>query len=219
MTIHRREFLESIGAVSMAALPLGGRETRAEASPIADAWDVSWADRLKTKHLAVFDSPGFSEGAALFRATVWKNQYKDVYGTNPSDMTAVLVVRHEGIWLAMNDDFWRKYDIGKRKKFKDSETNRIYDRNPIASTAPGLPPQMAEMNVPKFIGNGGIVLACHLALTAYVVDLIKKEEKLKDDEAEALARKSMISGVNLQPSGVFAVLRAQEAGCHYILAS
>src|SRR5437899_2280989 len=161
MRIQRREFLESLGAVSLAALPVGARESRAEGVPLADNWDVSWTDKLKTKYRAVFDSPGFSDGAALMRAIVWSRQYKDVYGTRPEDMTAVLVVRHEGIWLAMNDDFWKKYDIGKRKKLKDSETNRFHDRNPIATTPAGSPPQFAEMHIPHFISAGGIVLACH----------------------------------------------------------
>jgi intracellular sulfur oxidation DsrE/DsrF family protein len=34
-----------------------------------------------------------------------------------------------------------------------------------------------------------------------------------------MALKHLLPGVTLQPSGVFAVLRAQEAGCQYLLAS
>jgi hypothetical protein len=214
MTIHRREFLESLGVASMAALPLAAREARGEAAPAADAWDVSWVDKVKTKYLAVFDSPGFSEGAALLRANVWKSQYKEVYNTNPSDMTAVLVLRHEGIWLAMNDDFWKKYDLGKRNKFKEGA--RFYERNPNLSPTN---PVFAEFTLPKFAAGGGIILACNLAFSLFVVELVKKEDKLQTAEAEAAAKKYLIPGVILQPSGVFAVLRAQEAGCNYILAS
>ena len=45
------------------------------------------------------------------------------------------------------------------------------------------------------------------------------KEDWTDAVAEAKARDHVIPGVILQPSGVFAVLRAQELGCGYILAS
>jgi intracellular sulfur oxidation DsrE/DsrF family protein len=49
---------------------------------------------------------------------------------------------------------------------------------------------------------------------------VATKEKLKDrDAAVARAKTMLIPGIVLQPSGVFAVLRAQEAGCNYILAS
>jgi hypothetical protein len=179
---------------------------------------MTWADRVKGKYRAVFDSPGFSDGESVFRAIVWGRQYKEVYGTDLQDMSPVLVVRAEGIWLALNDEFWKKYGIGKRNKLKGPGKGGWWDRNPIASSPPGTSPEFADMTIPKLIAGGGIVLACHLAFRG-VVAVVKKEEKLQDDQAEKMARTYLLPGVILQPSGVFAVLRAQEAGCHYILAS
>jgi hypothetical protein len=222
MSIRRRGFLGSLGTASVAAaLPLTSAAARLPASapvPVGDTWDMTWADRVKGKNRAVFDSPGFSNGEAVFRAVMWSHNYKEVYGTNPQDMSAVLVIRAEGISLAMNDEFWKKYAIGKRNKLKDGKGG-WYDHNPIASTPPGVPPQFADASIPKFIAGGGTVLACHVAFKGGVVSVVQKEDKLKDDEAEKLARTYLLPGVILQPSGVFAVLRAQEAGCHYILAS
>src|SRR5262245_32499468 len=154
MSIRRREFLNSFGAASFAAaLPLTKGEVDALASPPkADSpWDVTWVDRIKGKYRAVFDSPGFSDGAALFRSVIWAQQYKDVYGATPAEMSTVLVIRHAGIVLAMNDDFWLRYEIGKRKKLKDSSTKKLFARNPIASSPIGTPPQFADMTIPKFI--------------------------------------------------------------------
>jgi hypothetical protein len=218
MSIRRREFLGSLGTASVAAaLPLSSARASAPApAPVANTWDMAWVDRLKGKYRAVFDSPAFSDGEALFRAVFWIRDYKEVYGTDPKDMSAVLVVRHEGIWLAMNDEFWKKYAIGKRYKFKDDKG--WYERNPIGSASPGAPPDFADMTIPKFIAGGGAVLACNLAFKG-AVEVVRKENKLKGDEAEKLARTYLIPGVTLQPSGVFAVMHAQEAGCHYILAS
>jgi hypothetical protein len=220
MSIRRRDFLSSFGTASFAAaLPLTKGEVEALAAPAkADSpWDVSWVDRIKGKYRAVFDSPGFSDGAALFRSVIWAQQYKDVYGATPAEMSTVLVIRHAGIVLAMNNEFWQTYELGKKKKLKDQK-NKFIERNPIAGAAPGTPAQFADMTIPKFIENGGIVLACNMAFMD-PVSIVEKQEKLKHDEAEKKARTYLLPGVILQPSGVFAVLRAQEAGCNYILGS
>ena len=221
MSIRRREFLGSFGAASFAAaLPLTKGEVDALAAPPpADSpWDLTWVDRIKGKYRAVFDSPGFSDGAALFRSIIWAQQYKEVYGTTPAEMSTVLVIRHVGIMLAMNNQFWLTYDIGKRKKFKDTQKNKFYVQNPIAGPPAGTPPQFADMTIPKFIEAGGIVLACNLAFQD-AVSIVAKDDNLKHEEAEKKARNNLLPGVILQPSGIFAVLRAQEAGCNYILGS
>jgi len=220
MSIRRRDFLSSFGAVSFAAaLPLTKGEIDALAAPAkADSpWDVTWVDRIKGKYRAVFDSPGFSDGAALFRSVIWAQQYKDVYGATPAEMSTVLVIRHAGIVLAMNNAFWQTYEIGKKKKLKN-EKNKVLELNPIAGAAPGTPPQFADMTIAKFIESGGIVLACNMAFMD-PVSMVEKQDKLKHEEAEKKARTYLLPGVILQPSGVFAVLRAQEAGCNYILGS
>ncbi len=218
MPIDRRNFLGSFGAASLAAaFPPIASEAATLKTPATETWDMSWVAKLTGKYKAVFDSPGFSGGAALFRAVVWSQNYKSVYGTAPTEMSAVLVVRHQRIWLAMNDLFWKKYDIGKRQKLKDTEKKQWYTQNPIASTTAG-PPAEFDINIPKFISAGNIVLGCHLAFEE-VIDVVMKEEKLKKDDAEKMARTYLIPGIILQPSGVFAVLHAQDSGCHYILAS
>src|SRR5882724_13027262 len=108
MPIRRRDFLGSLGTASVAAvLPLSSAAAaRPSPAPATETWDMAWVDRLKGKYRAVFDSPGFSDGEGLFRAIFWTRDYKEVYGTDSKDMSAVLVVRHAGIWLAMNDEFW-----------------------------------------------------------------------------------------------------------------
>jgi hypothetical protein len=41
--------------------------------------------------------------------------------------------------------------------------------------------------------------------------------KLDQAKAREMALKHVVPGIILQPSGVFATLRAQEAGCQYLL--
>src|SRR5438552_3632092 len=70
----------------------------------------------------------------------------------------------------------------------------------------------------RFIARGGIVLACNLALED-VVETIQKKENATEGDARKQAIAFMVPGVILQPSGVFAALHAQDAGCKYIRAS
>lgn len=225
MTTKRREFLSWLGGTSMfaaAGAPVAfwshSLPNPAHPAPIDDKFDVSWADRIQGKFRAVFDSPGLSEGAALFRAMVWCDQYKAVYGTARTEMSPVLVVRHEAIHLAMDDEYWMRFKIGKQVKLKTPEGKKWAEANPIRVSPPGTPEKWANYNLEHFIGEGGIVLACNLAF-AEVVDKFAKEDKLEYEPAKARAREHLVPGVILQPSGVFGVLRAEEAGCRYILAS
>jgi len=45
------------------------------------------------------------------------------------------------------------------------------------------------------------------------------QDKVSEDEARKRGIAMMVPGVILQPSGVFACIRAQEAGCTYVKAS
>ena len=220
MEIQRRAFLGTVGAGALAAsLEVQASAAPAPAPAAGGKWDVSWAERLNRKHRAVFDSTTFAGGAGLFRALLWKHEYRDVYGTAPEDMNAVLVVRAEAIWLAMNDVFWKTYNVGEENSFKAREPGKFRTSNPVASTPAGAPPDFADANIPRFVASGDVVLACHRAF-GEVVDLVRKVDKLAtDEEAETKATTFLLPGVVMQPSGVFAALRAQDAGCHYILAS
>jgi len=220
MQIQRRNFIGTMGVGALAASLDAPAAAAAIPNPVpAGKWDLSWIERVSRKHRAVFDSPEFSGGAGLIRALNWKTEYREVYGTPPEDMSAILVMRGEAVWLAMNDEFWKTYKVGEENAFKVRATGKFRELNPIANAAADAKPAEAERTLPKFIAAGNIALACHRAFGA-VAGLVKKVDKLPtDDEAEAKARTFLLPGVILQPSGVFATLRAQEAGCHYILAS
>jgi len=218
MEIQRRIFLGTLGAGALAASV--DSHANAPATAIAgSAWDMSWTARVIGKHRAVFDSPQLSGGAGLFRAVTWKHQYAEVYGTAAEEMSGVLVLRAEGIWLAMNNAFWKDYKVGESQNFKHRDTGAFRTVNPIASAMSDAGSGSADVTIPGFAGSGGIVLACHLAFGS-VMDLVKKTDKIAaDEEAEKKAMTYLLPGVIMQPSGVFAALRAQEAGCGYILAS
>jgi hypothetical protein len=219
--IDRRSFLARTAAAGVAAaIPLGDtRAALAAANPPGDTkWDLTWAGRLRGKSRAVFDSPKIAEGGALFRAAMWRDQLKDVYGTPVEDVTPVVVFRHEGIALAMDDQYWEHFDIGKAAKFKDPATKKWMKRNPIATADAKAPAPFNSISLPNFVNSGGVVLACGLAFD-WVASRYEDKDKLDKDAAKQRALQHLLPGVILQPSGFFAVLKAQEEGCNFFMGS
>lgn len=222
MTTPRREFLGWLGAsgaLAAAGLPLLPAAASAEPLvPVGDKWDMSWCDRLTGKVRAVFDSPEVSEGAAMWRAQLWRDQCKEVYGTAPADTSAVIVFRHEGIPLVMNDAYWERFEVGKEQKIRDAKGKKWSKVNPVAAPDPTAPAQYANYNLRAFLDSGGTVLACNLAF-GDIVATFRKADKLSREDARARALEYLIPGVILQPSGIFAVLRAQQGGCNFVQGS
>jgi hypothetical protein len=226
MVTDRREFIGHIAAGAMlGAVPFSfeGAFRAVEvptASGGAEPWDLSWTNRVKGKYRVVLDSPEISSGYGVWRSSFWAKQYQDVLGAKPSDTSSVLVLRHNGIALAMQQSFWDKYGIGKLKNVMHPVTEEPTTGNPalFSSTRGEVPAQFDDFALDKFIGRGGIVLACNLAL-ADMVALVQKNDGVSAEEARTRAVAALVPGVILQPSGVFAVLRAQDVGCKYVLAS
>ncbi len=222
MTTPRRRFLGWLGASTLAGAvtsPLGATTAPAgrALTPLTSEWDLSWVDRIDRKHRAVFDAPEISDGAGLFRALLWRDQYREVYGTDPKDMSMVLVIRHAAIPMIMSNAFWARFPAGEAAQLKDPATKEWTTVNPFLAAVPGMPARFANYTLTAFLAEGGTVLACALAFERIVQYYVS--EKMPRPEAAAAARSDIIPGVILQPSGIFAALRAQEAGCSYILAS
>lgn len=221
MSTDRREFLGSLLAAGLAPAAL---QTPAASPPAPSTqqpapWDVSWVGKIAGTHRVVFDSPEVSQGLALLRTLVWIRDYAEVYGTKPADMSAVVVLRHNAIWLIMDDMFWDHHDVGSVVKIDDPKTGKPIRRNPFLGPTPyaDLPPQIADDVLKKVLATA-TVLACNLAFQD-VVERVKPEAGGDAGRARAMALRHLVPGVILQPSGVFGVTRAEEAGCHYFLAS
>ena len=225
MDTRRRDFLGTMAmnAAMLGAMPLSFdlASAAAVAAPVqGEKWDLSWVNRVTGKHKAVFDVPEVDSGYGVWRATIWGKQYQDVMGVAPKDLSAVVVLRHNGITLAMQQAFWDKYEIGKAKSALDPVTQKPTDKNPaLLSSSRGEVPEMFDaMALDKFIARGGIALGCNLAF-GDCVELVKSKENVDDATARKQALGYLVPGVILQPSGVFAAIRAQEAGAVYLRAS
>ncbi len=222
MSHDRREFLGTLmalGAVPLLERPQVLSGTGGPAPRSQTQFDLSWPDRITGKHRAVFDCPEIGMGLGLLRALVWQKDYADMYGARPADLSGVVVLRHNAIWQAMNDEFWAHHKIGELTGIKDPGSGQPITRNPyFGPNIVGLPPAIADDSLRKVLDTT-IVLGCNLAFQLDVVEKVKRDTGMDDARARQMALRHLIPGVRLQPSGVFAVLRAQEAGCHYILAT
>jgi len=225
MANSRRDFLGRLAAVAALAGGVVGASPRrlgAEPGPrpVSDKWDMSWIDRITGKFRGVFDSPKLAEGGEIWRAAMWKSQIIDVYGITNEEVNSVLVIRHAGIPLAMDDAFWGRHQIGKKRKVKDLWTGKTAVANPIRSWEgkPNVPPTMAGTSLEGYLAKGGVVLACNIAFGL----MVHLESQLTKETDRAAVRTrllgSLVPGIILQPSGFFALLEAQRAGCHVFAA-
>lgn len=235
MSPARRDFLKQTGMSAAALATLSSTAWAAEArtsgssarelltaademeSQQAEPWDTSWTKKITGKHKAMFDVPEVEGGVGVMRAGIWQRQYAEVLKTQPADLSTVIVIRHAGIFLAMNQDFWTTYEVGKARKLKgdDGKTMRF---NPVLPE-PGkeIPAGSAGLMLDRLLANGAIALGCGLAFRA-VVGLVQKQDKLDAAAARTKAMSMLVPGVIMQPSGIFADVLAQECGCVFVYA-
>lgn len=240
----RREFLGQLAATvalasvacapaaSIAAAPAPAPGPSTGAAPVAGAgavkaqppsvhWDDSWTARvLAAKHKAVFDGPEIADGEAPGQAWLFYQGLSVVSGVTDADVVPVVVMRHKGIPVAFNDHLWDKYEIGKWLKEKDPTTGKPARRNPYAHSAPGdkFANVAPDGTLPELHRRGAVLLGCSRAASFFAYQIAERTKQPFPQVREEV-RANLIEGVILQPSGVYAVLRAQEVGCAYIRAT
>jgi len=225
MDATRRDFLGKItaGAAAYSAIPFGLALTAcaAEGSSQANSeFDLTWPNKLTGKHKAVFDMAEIESGYGLWRGMAWAGQVQQYMSAAPTDVSLAIVLRHNAISLAMDQAYWDKYGIGKTNSVKHPMTQEPTDKNPaLLGVAGGVPAPFDAAALPEQQKRGVIFLACNLAFNLDVVPTVEKAEKVSTEEATKIAKSHILPGVLLQPSGVFAATRAQEAGCTYLKAS
>jgi hypothetical protein len=230
----RRGFLGRLlgGAAALAGGGLLGRDLVAQpAAPRqGTTWDMSWVQRVTGAHRQVFDAPEVADGTVLHQASTWMRDYATVYGTKDGDMSAVLVVRHAAIPIVLNDTLWERLELGRRigeaapdeQPVKDAASGEPARRNPFlnANTKGGEPHALVwpDGGLDTLLSRGAIVLACNLALRR-PISMLVEAEKMPAAEARRTVLANLVPGVVVMPSGIFAVTRAQEAGCQYLRAT
>ena len=228
MPTSRRDFLGRLASSSvllgaapsvLAALPSSLHDSANDGATNSapTAWNLKWAASLTGLHKVVVDCAEIDDGGGIFRASVWAKDYMEVMGATPAQLNTVLVLRAKAIPLALNQAFWDAYGIGKKNGVKNPITEQPTTRNPalMNSKVDKTPPEFDDIAIDRFMKRGGIALACSVAF-GEMIAMVQAHDKLSEAAATEKATKMLIPGVILQPSGVFAVVRAQQAGCRYV---
>lgn len=219
--IQRRHFLgtllasASVGVAGL-ALPLHTGNAGENPPPAPGGSEFEqWLGKIKGKHKQLFDCPAPNSGMPLIWARVFF-MTNEAVGVKEHDVSAVLVLRHNGIPLGMESRLWEKYKFGEMFGANDMESKAPLTSNPFWEPKAGSLP-LPGMEIDALMKSGALFGICDMALTVYSK---MAGEKMKMDPAEV--KKDWVSGIlpgiQIVPSGVLAVNRAQEHGCTYCFA-
>lgn len=177
----------------------------------------TWFQKIKGKHRIVFDATE-PNGVSPF---AWPRVFlitNGMTGTPEKDNSVVVVLRHEAIPYAMNSSLWAKYNFGEMFKIQDGKTNASAVRNAFYKPEagdfqiPGVGPVAIGIN--ELQESGVMFCVCNMALTVYSAVAAQKGNMPKEDVYNEW-KAGILPGIQIVPSGVWAIGRAQEHGCAY----
>ncbi len=217
---NRRKFLTALTSVA-AALGLSAVPSSVKSKPrvnplIQDSSPIeAWFNTLTGKHKMVFDATSANDGLPIVYAFNFMSTNNKT-GTPDDQLNALVVLRSKAIVLAMDSSAWSKYKLGKMFKVLDYSSNAPSERNLYWETKEGEMPQ-AGMSIRELQERGVKFCVCETAIT-----LTSRQYALSKSLDPAVVKKDWISSllpeIQLVPSGVWALGRAQEHGCGYCYA-
>ncbi|UCS92858.1 Tat (twin-arginine translocation) pathway signal sequence containing protein [Echinicola marina] len=215
----RRKFLGTLATtatLSSVAVPLMGQPIPTPNNPLLFKDADEWFKEVKGKHRVVYDAPEPHKGFPF----IWSWAFyltNNQTGTPDEDMTAVIVLRHNAIPFAMKNELWEKYKFGETFGITDNTTGAAAIRNPYYQPTDGDYPMPGIDGVERQIERGVMVCVCDLAITVYSSMMAQKmemdPEKVKEEWVAGV-----LPHIQVVPSGVWALGRAQEHKCGYIYA-
>ncbi|WP_027136611.1 Tat (twin-arginine translocation) pathway signal sequence containing protein [Gaetbulibacter saemankumensis] len=187
--------------------------------PIPDSSKINMADNwfknIKGKHRIVYDGSTPHNGFPV----IWNWAFylsNNETGTLDDDMTAMTVLRHEAIPIAYEDRLWEKYPLGEVFHMHD-KNDQPYKRNPFYEPQEGDFPLPQIEGIKRMQERGALFCVCDLATKVYS-NAVAGQMNLDPKEVYEDWVSGIIPGIQLVPSGVWALGRAQEHGCGYIFA-
>ena len=218
----RRSFFATLAlGVSASAFPMmvkefENTETLPEFNNL-DAKDAEeWFKKIKGTHRIAYD--GSTPHGTL--PIVWNWAFytsNNETGSPDSDITAMTVLRHTGIAYAFNSDVWKKYPIGKVFGINDNSTGEPAQRNTVYDPQKGDLPLPQVEGIKRLQERGALFCVCNLATQVYS-GVISNQMGLDAKDVYKDMIDGLLPGIELVPSGVWALGRAQENGCGYIFA-
>jgi intracellular sulfur oxidation DsrE/DsrF family protein len=215
----RRKFVGTLAAGAsglLAVLPASGSANGAVDKIYSPAEADQWFKKVKGSHRIVYDATEPHAGFPFIWTWVFYKTNNQT-GSPDNDLTAVVVLRHNAIPFAMEDRLWEKYKLGEFFKINDNATSAPSVRNPFWT------PQEKDFPLPGIDGiktlqsRGAMFCVCDMALTVYS-GFAAKSMNLNPEEVKKDWLTGILPGIQVVPSGVWAVSRAQEKNCAYCYA-
>lgn len=197
-----------IGSLSLIN-PLNAASKPFEAASKKIAADAeSWIKQGKGSHRIVYDASEPHGGMPIIWSWVY---YLTNNETNvpDSDMTAMVVLRHNAIPFALEDSVWKTYNLGEVFKITDNRTQKPATRNPFYIPQDGDFPSPAIEGIQKLQSRGAMFCVCNMALKVYS-GLVAKQTGLDPTVVYNDWSKAVLKDIQVVPSGVWAIGRAQE---------
>ncbi|MDQ6609400.1 MAG: twin-arginine translocation signal domain-containing protein [Bacteroidota bacterium] len=220
LTTDRRSFIGTMatGAVAMTVGSIAAPLTSlAKNAPVNNEDPDAWFNKIKGKHRIVFDA---TEPNGVF-PFAWPRVFlltNAMTGTPEKDSNVVVVLRHNAIPYAMNNALWTKYNFGDVFKINDEKTkasavrNAFYKPDAGDFKIPGI--GAVAIGINELQDSGVMFCVCNMALTVNSA-VVAKMNNLNAGDVYNDFKAGVLPNIQIVPSGVWAVGRAQEHGCAY----
>jgi hypothetical protein len=212
---QRRDFLTQLAGIAT-TIALDPGELRGAPELHESDWDTSWIAKVAAAQFrVVFNASEIADGAAMDYATTFLDHFHDLHGTRDEQTRPVIVFRRLGTQMAFNDALWNRYAVGEATKVNDPATSAPAKRNIFWSARESASAQEKATKLETLNKRGLISLVCNISLTNWSR---RTAANSKQNPTELLAevRANLIPGAIVVPSGIYALIRAQNAGCAWM---
>jgi intracellular sulfur oxidation DsrE/DsrF family protein len=216
----RRSFFGSLGLTSLAVIPQILIPSKASAvagvsEPLSDNDVDGWFKKIKGQHRIVYDATTIHEGFSIIWSWVFLDANNET-GSTDDDLTTMVVFRHNAFALALSDEIWSSYKLGKLLKIFHPSTGVPATKNPYWDPPNGVMPELG-MSIKMLSQRGAMFCVCERSLTVNS-RIIAKSKGMDAEEVKKEWTAGLLPGVQIVPAGVWAISRAQELGCSYCFA-
>lgn len=216
----RRKFIGALAlgatasTISVLTNPMYAKAPYFDETKMSDVED--WFKKIKGTHRIVYDGSKPHAGFPI----IWNWAFylsNNETGSSDNDITAMTVLRHDAIPFAFKSALWKKYNLGEVFGVTDNNTKKPALRNPYYQPQDGDFPMPVIQGIKDLQQRGALFCVCNLAISVYSGAIAQKmgldPKKVYQEWVDAIE-----PNIQIVPSGVWALGRAQKHGCGYIFA-
>ena len=206
----RREFITRLGVVA-AGFSLDSDDLVEMRATSEGEWDNSWIARVEAaKYRVVFNTSEIADGAVFSYVGAFLDGFRETHNTSDADTRAVSMFRRLGTVMALNDAMWERYELGVDRQVTDPLTKAPAKRNIFLNR-----PANQGGSIEQLQARGMIPLVCNVSIGSMSMSFAKKVGSDAATVRKELVA-NLIPGAILVPSGIYALIRAQNAGCAFM---